>query len=98
MTLPIYIDIDGTLTDLPNQCGGDAIPERLDAVRKLIDQGHLVVIWSAGGDGYAKRFAKRHNLNVHAALGKPHYCVDDTPTVRLGGLHVVEPSFLDHVE
>lgn len=95
MSLPIYIDIDGTLTTTPHDGWGEIVEERLDAVKALIEAGELVVIWSARGDEYAKEFVKKHNLKVHAALGKPKYCIDDKPTVRGGGMTVLPPTELE---
>ena len=95
MGLPIYIDIDGTLTKTPHDGWGDVVTERLDRVKALIASGEKVVIWSARGDDYAKEFVKKHNLNVHAALGKPRYCIDDKPTIRGGGMTVKPPTDLE---
>jgi len=95
MNLPIYIDIDGTLTDSPDSRWGRVIPERIEAVKRLIANGERIVLWSAGSDEYAKEFAKKYGLKVHAALGKPRYCVDDKKDIRLNGLSVISPTTLD---
>ena len=95
MSLPIYIDIDGTLTDSPDTRWGRVIPGRIEAVKRLIAEGNLVVLWSAGSDEYAKEFAKKYELKVHAALGKPDICVDDKHDIRLNGLTVVGPNWLN---
>lgn len=95
MELPIYIDIDGTLTDSPDNRWGRVIPKRIEAVKRLIANGDRVVLWSAGSDEYAKEFAKKYDLKVHAAIGKPRYCVDDKKNLRLHGLSVLDPTVLD---
>lgn len=95
MSLPIYIDIDGTLTDSPDDRWGKVDTVRIEAIRQLIASGKRVVLWSAGSDEYAKAFAKKYNLKVHAALGKPEYCIDDKDTIRLNGLTVLPPEELD---
>jgi len=95
MNLPIYIDIDGTLTDSPDTRWGRVVPGRIEAVKRLIASGERVVLWSAGSDEYAKEFAKKFQLNVHAALGKPRYCIDDKNDIRLNGLTVLSPEELD---
>jgi hydroxymethylpyrimidine pyrophosphatase-like HAD family hydrolase len=81
MTLPIYFDIDGTLTDRPIR-GGQPIPERIEAVRKLIEAGEEVVIWSANGTSYVRDFAVEHGLIGAVCIGKPDKCVDDNPDIR----------------
>ena len=83
--MPIFIDIDGTLTD-SGLHGGKPIDERLMIVRKLVKAGKEVVIWSAGGTEYAQRFAKDHDINGVTCIGKPCLLVDDNPRVRAGGL------------
>ena len=61
MNLPIYIDIDGTLTDSPDTRWGRVVPGRIEAVKRLIASGERVVLWSAGSDEYAKEFAKNQS-------------------------------------
>lgn len=82
MNLPIYIDIDGTLTD--NNLHRQGAPElkRIQRVKELIAAGNDVVLWSAGGNEYAEQFAKEHGLQVIAALGKPGFCIDGNPNIR----------------
>lgn len=91
MKLPIYIDIDGTLTD-SGKVGGKVLEERIARVRRLIDSGTEVVVWSNAGTVYARNFCTLHALRC-TAMGKPHFCVDDMPTIlKSPGLKVVEPS------
>lgn len=80
--LPIFIDIDGTLTDLPTKKGGNVLNDRIDLIKKLISEGHEVVIWSGGGTEYAKQFALLHGLDKVICIGKPSICVDDNPSIR----------------
>lgn len=91
--LPIYIDIDGTLTDHPQQ-GGHPIESRLDRVRQLCRSGVSIVLWSGGGEEYVRRFAMKHGLVVYAMLGKPRLCVDDNPKIR-PFFEVYSPEWLD---
>ncbi len=91
--LPIYIDIDGTLTTAGRPGGAPAL-DRIDRVRQMIGRGIPVVIWSASGTEYARAFADRYDLHPLAAIGKPSYCIDDNPSLRPGFL-VVPPDELD---
>ena len=95
--LPIYIDIDGTLTDDPS---GDGAPieSRVDAVKRMIAGGQPVVLWSAAGTWYARRFAQDHKISVEAAIGKPDFCIDDMESIRWDGLKIVSPKYLDEIE
>ena len=91
MTLPTYIDIDGTLTDTPHGQWGAPFEERLRAVRGLIEIGREVVIWSGGGTSYAKAFADKHGLSGAVCVGKPGLVVDDNPDIRPHGRMSVIP-------
>ncbi len=79
--LPLYVDIDGTLTDKPNQ-GGKVYPERVDKIKEVLKSGREVVLWTGGGTAYAKRFAEEQGLIGVICIGKPACCVDDNPTIR----------------
>ncbi|KKL47654.1 hypothetical protein LCGC14_2333370 [marine sediment metagenome] len=82
MSLPIFIDIDGTLTMTGGEPWGEPCPERLQRVRDLVAAGEEVVIWSGGGTAYARAFADKHGLEVMAVVGKPGLMVDDNPNLR----------------
>lgn len=74
----IFVDVDGTLTQ--KQCAKSAfkVPPRqdvLDKVRKLIAEGHEVILWT-GNTAYAKRVAALYGLDV-VAIGKPQMIVDN---------------------
>lgn len=93
MTRPIFIDIDGTLTDSPKTQHGKAIAKRLDRVRLLLKEGVSVVIWSGGGTEYAQQFVKEHGLDGALAIGKPEIIVDDCPTIRpKGTMRIFNPD------
>lgn len=77
---PLYVDIDGTLTDNGNG-GGNIIQSRIDYIIRLIKEGHHVIIWSGNGTKYAKDFVAKHNIDC-LAIGKPETCVDDNPDIR----------------
>ena len=92
-TLPIYIDIDGTLTDNP-QKGGKPIESRIEKVRRLVQGGTPIVLWSGGGEDYVRLFCQRHHLKVYKMLGKPQFCVDNNPKIR-PRFQVETPEWLD---
>ena len=46
MTLPIYIDIDGTLTNDGENANGEPNQDAIGSVRTLICNGWEVVLWS----------------------------------------------------
>lgn len=88
----VFIDIDGTLTDQGTH-GGNAIPERIAFVIRLIEQGERIVIWSGTGLTYARQFAKDHGLDgAVAVIGKPEVCIDDNPGIRPKGLRAISPE------
>jgi len=93
--LPIYIDIDGTLTDREGQNAlrrytapdgfvhkGKPRERMISLVKRLISNGTQVIIWSGGGQDYATAFCAAYEINPHAMLGKPLLCVDDDPDIR----------------
>ena len=90
MPLPIFIDIDGTLTDTPTR-GGRGKPERIAAVKALIESGREVVLWSGSGTDYVRALAKKYGLCPIACIGKPDRMVDDNPNMRPPGLMPVVP-------
>lgn len=81
-SMRFFIDIDGTMTDSPEEWHGNLRVDVLDKVLRLIQNGHEVVVWSARGADYAKEFVRLGNLDVVAAIGKPDVIVDDKPTIR----------------
>ena len=88
MSLPIFIDIDGTLTHSqtgdPNREKQNGKPnfEMIEKVKNLINRKVEVVVWSGGGTKYAKDFCEKHEIYPLAVIGKPRICVDDNPTIR----------------
>lgn len=92
--LPVFIDIDGTLTDKPNG-KGSAIASRIKIVKRIIESGTPVVLWSSGGSAYAKAFADQHGIEAEAAIGKPDYCIDDMKNIKWNGLSIRSPGYLD---
>ncbi len=88
MTLPIYVDIDGTLTNDGENAGGEPNHDAINGVQILIQKGHEIVLWSGRGTDYAKAFAQRWELGC-VAIGKPKCCYDDNPEIRPGGLTVL---------
>ncbi len=87
--LPLYVDIDGTLTDKPNQ-GGKVYPERISKIKEILKSGREVVLWTGGGTRYAKQFAKEHGLDGVICIGKPVCCIDDNPTIRPAGRMLIK--------
>lgn len=79
---PIYIDIDGTLTDSPDSSWGMVFHARIAYINKLVILGTQVVIWSGCGTEYAKAFCEKHGLKGIICVGKPEHIVDDNPDIR----------------
>lgn len=79
--MTVFVDIDGTLTTTPDGPHGPIRKDVLEAVRKLIHDRHVVVLWSAQGARYANEFARSYGLAV-TCISKPDLCVDDRPTLR----------------
>ena len=93
--LPIFIDIDGTLTSADVR-GGKPIDKRIESVKHMIEQGTPVVLWSANGTDYVKKFADTHGIHPLVCIGKPSLIIDDNPTIRPNFLGLVKnPSMLD---
>ncbi len=84
MALPIFIDIDGTLTSSP-RAGGSPIEHRIKRVADMLSAGTEIVLWSASGTKYARAFAERCGLSAAVCIGKPSLMVDDNPTIRPAG-------------
>ena len=72
----LYCDIDNTLT-AEDKRDAAPVPERIARLKRLIDAGVKVVLWSMSGQDYATRFAQRHGINAVACLRKPSMIVDD---------------------
>lgn len=95
LDFPVYVDIDGTLTDDPEYRRGKPLQRRIDKVRQMIRDGFPVVVWSAGGTEYAREFCRKHSLTPLLAVGKPYFAVDDKPNITRQGIRVRTPEFLD---
>lgn len=92
---PVYVDIDGTLTSTPGRPWGPTVDDRVATVRRLVDEGYTIVLWSGGGRTYARRWAAEHGLAGSVACeGKPAVWVDDNPYVS-PSMDVVGPDWLD---
>jgi len=78
--MTIYIDVDGTLTETQSRWAEPNYP-MIDKVKKLIADGHDIIIWS-GGMRYAQRFCKKYGLTPTAALAKPRITVDNQAFIR----------------
>ncbi|MEK6832798.1 MAG: hypothetical protein AABY32_02030 [Nanoarchaeota archaeon] len=75
----IYVDIDGTLTNIVEGKPVNAPPRQdvIDKVKALIELGHVVVLWSGKGARHAKKVAKLYNIKAVACLRKPHLIIID---------------------
>jgi len=75
-----YIDIDGTLTHKQRRYWWrrtDGVwTEMVAKVKKLIADGHEVVLWS-GGTEYAKRAAREMGVDGVVCLAKPDVLIDN---------------------
>lgn len=91
MSLPIFIDIDGTLTMDGEKAWALPRDSALNAVKHLLEGGAEVVFWSGRGTTYAKAWAEKLGLTGKVTcIGKPSICYDDNPEIRPGGLKVQE--------
>jgi len=92
----IYVDIDGTLTDDPENKWGNIIISRVKKVKEFIDEGHEVVIWSGNGTDYANEFCKFLDIKPYVAVGKPDIYIDDRVDIRSPGkLNFESPEYLN---
>jgi hydroxymethylpyrimidine pyrophosphatase-like HAD family hydrolase len=100
----IYIDIDGTLTIPPKGYKFDGLlamgkwrepwTENIEKVKRLIQEGKKVVIWSGGGYRYVKAFCKKYDIKPYAMLSKPKVCVDDNPRIKpIHKITVIDPRY-----
>ncbi len=71
--LPIFIDIDGTLTLSPYKKWGEVLPKRIAEVRRLIDGDFQVVLWSGGGTRYVRDFAVANGLIGAGLAARPDF-------------------------
>lgn len=88
---PIFIDIDGTLTDKGTR-DGNPIPDRIKRLKAMVAGGYQIVVWSGTGTTYAVKFCKDNGITGVIAIGKPEYCVDDNPMIRPKSLRVESPE------
>lgn len=82
LRLPVYVDIDGTLTDRPGGRNGKPRKDIIRGLKHLIALGQEVVLWSASGAEYVKNFAATHEIRAIACLSKPGAIIDDNPEIR----------------
>ena len=81
----VFCDIDGTLTDDPEEKWGNPHQDRIDKVKELIEDGTVVIVWSGNGTEYAEAFCEKYGINAKFATGKPDVYIDDKPKVRAEG-------------
>jgi phosphoserine phosphatase len=81
----IYCDIDGTLTDDPEDKWGNPHLDRIEKIKEKINEGHTVFVWSGNGTEYANAFCEKYGIKPVLALGKPDVYIDDKPKVRAEG-------------
>jgi len=79
---PIFVDIDGTLTNRPDGPGGVVYVERVERLKHLVERGIEIVLWSGGGTAYAREFAAAQGLVGVMCVGKPCLIVDDNRRIR----------------
>lgn len=64
--MTIAFDIDGTLVNLD-----DTPNEKVIALlRWFFENGDRVIVWSGGGEGYARQWANKFDLPYYRALAK----------------------------
>jgi phosphoglycolate phosphatase-like HAD superfamily hydrolase len=63
-------DVDGCIVD--SLTGGSVRPGTVEILERLRAEGHVVVLWSAGGSTYAQGRAEQHGFAhlINAAYGK----------------------------
>ncbi len=76
--LKIVIDLDGTILEekpIKEKARAVPLPEAVEAVNRLYEMGHVIIIYSARGDhdleltlGQLSRFGVKYH---HLVLGKP---------------------------
>lgn len=81
--MKIMIDIDNTICDTPSTHYPDAqpIPERIQTVNKLYEQGHTIILWTARGTvsgidwrELTENQLKDWGVNYHELwMGKPDF-------------------------
>lgn len=90
----IFVDIDGTLTADGEVPWGEPRGDRIAELKRLIEIGVDVVIWSGRGKSYAEKFAERYGIYPVLCLAKPDLIIDDNPNIRPREL-IVAPEVLD---
>lgn len=72
-------------------------------LKKLASRGHAIIVWSAGGADWAESVVKALDLEdfVHVVTSKPHYMIDDMPSIELAvsaklGYYDIEGNRLGH--
>lgn len=97
--LPIFCDIDGTLTDAPTKKWGNPDMKAINGLKNLIKGGHEVVLWSGGGTAYVKAFAKKYDIRPIVCIGKPRAVIDDNSDIRpIQRIEVLTPKWLRSTE
>jgi hydroxymethylpyrimidine pyrophosphatase-like HAD family hydrolase len=95
MSLPIFCDIDGTLTNTPTKKWGSPDVRAIACLKQLIKDGHEVVLWSGGGTKYVKEFAEKYDIKPSVCIGKPSMVIDDNSDIRpIQRIKVMSPSQL----
>ena len=77
----IYVDIDGTLTVSQHPRWAAPRVDMIEKVKKLIADGHQVVIWS-GTSKYAQACCDKYDIKPDVATGKPNMIVDNQQPFR----------------
>jgi hypothetical protein len=98
----IYCDIDGTLTDDPENKWGNPHMNRIKYIKKKILDGETVLVWSGNGTIYANQFCDKYGIKPILAIGKPDLYIDDKPKIRAEGkmVHLFpdeldQPAYMD---
>lgn len=77
----IFVDVDLTLVN----ARGELLPEAQEGLRKLIDRGCHLFLWSTNGAAYARKTAERYGLLTmfEGFAAKPDILIDDMPATAL---------------
>lgn len=93
LPIHIYVDVDDTFVRSASS-KRIPIPEAIQHVRDLKEQGAILYCWSSGGSEYAQRSAEEFGIAdcFEAFLPKPNVLLDDMPMNTWPRFMTVHPS------
>lgn len=86
--MKIAFDIDGTL-ERPNNTPNTEVHQLL---RQFAELGAEIIVWSGGGEQYARNYVQKHRLPAKYSVKrldlKPDLAIDDVQLARLGTVNL----------